>query len=118
MLIVDDVKDVRDLLVRIVKLGGYSTLTATNGREALAAVTAHDPDLVLLDISMPDMDGFEVLQALNAIGDGPPPVYMMTAMTDEAMRDRALGLGAEGYFVKGDFDIDVLLDTLADRLAM
>jgi DNA-binding response OmpR family regulator len=66
--------------------------------------------ILLLDVSLPDMSGFEVLQQLHAIAGPQPPVMMMTAMADDASLARAQGLGVVDYIIKGSFDIDDLLD--------
>ncbi len=80
---------------------GYSVQTATNGMDALASVSAQRPDLILLDVMMPTMDGFEVLERLK--GDAATrsiPVVMLTSLSDDSSRARGASLGAIHFLSK------------------
>jgi serine phosphatase RsbU (regulator of sigma subunit) len=101
VLIVDDLEVNRDLLARRVQRLGHSIAFATSGREALACMRAASFDLVLLDITMPDMDGYQALQQIKA----DPllahvPVVMVTAIDGVDSVVRCLELGAEDYITK------------------
>jgi two-component system KDP operon response regulator KdpE len=98
ILVVDD----EPRIVRFVKMNldleGYITLEANNGMQALEKVRDHQPDLVLLDVEMPGMDGFEVLRRIREIGD--MPVIMLTVRSDENDKIKGLDLGADDYVTK------------------
>ncbi|MFN2564981.1 MAG: response regulator [Gemmatimonadaceae bacterium] len=101
VLIVEDndknMKLVRDLL----QYHGYRTLEAGTGAEALAAAGAHRPDLVLMDIQLPDMDGVAVLRALRADPrTAAIPVVALTAFAMTGDRERFLEFGFDGYLAK------------------
>ena len=99
VLIVDDEPDIVILLQLALETAGYTTVQASDGEEALAVIRAHDPDLVLLDVMMPVMDGWRTLELLNENGEH-PPVIMVTAKTAARDRDRAEALGAEDFVTK------------------
>ncbi|MHB8489495.1 MAG: response regulator transcription factor [Candidatus Dormibacteria bacterium] len=98
VLIVDDepaiVRLIRDYLER----AGFDVITATNGEDALQGFTRGRPDLVILDLSLPRMDGLDVARALRRAGD--VPIIMLTARTEEADRVAGLELGADDYVTK------------------
>jgi two-component system response regulator MprA len=106
VLIVDDDRSLREALRRALLLGGYETVSAANGREALAQVTDAAPDALVLDVGLPDLDGLEVCRRLRADGNR-VPVLMLTAR--DAIEDRIDGLdaGADDYLVK-PFDVGEL----------
>ena len=98
ILVVDD----EPRMVRFIRLNleqdGFETLAAFNGKEALDKVREQLPDLVLLDVMLPDMDGFEVLRLIREISD--VPIIMLTARSDEEDIVRGLKLGADDYITK------------------
>ncbi len=102
VLIVDDIDENRDILERRLKRMGIASIEqATNGREALAAIERRSFDLVLLDIMMPEMDGFEVLQHLKAHGRLTDlPVIVISALSDLEPVVRCIELGAEDFILK------------------
>ena len=106
ILIVDDDRALRDALRRTLVLGGYETLFAGGGEEALARVAESAPDAVVLDVGLPDLDGLEVSRRLRAAGNR-VPILMLTAR--DAVGDRIDGLdaGADDYLVK-PFDVGEL----------
>lgn len=106
ILVVDDEILVLELLADFLESRGYQVATAANGREAIAAVAQDVPDLVLMDVSMPEMDGEEALKQIVASQPG-LPVVMVTANADAAITSRLLGLGAVDYVPK-PFDLDYL----------
>jgi CheY-like chemotaxis protein len=99
VLIVDDNEDVRCILALRLQRAGFDVEGAADGRAGLAALRAGHWDLVLLDLVMPDVDGFEVLSELQQTGDG-PPVVVITQYDDSTNCQRALALGASGYVGK------------------
>jgi DNA-binding response OmpR family regulator len=98
ILVVDDDRATRTLLRRLLSTEGYEVDEAADGATAVELVGTHRPDLVLLDVMMPDQDGLEVLETLRRNSD--VPVILLTAKGDEA--DRVLGFrfGADDYVVK------------------
>jgi two-component system, OmpR family, response regulator MprA len=106
VLIVDDDRSLREALRRALLLGGYETVSAATGQEALTQVADAAPDALVLDIGLPDLDGLEVCRRLRADGNR-VPVLILTAR--DAIEDRIGGLdaGADDYLVK-PFDVGEL----------
>jgi two-component system response regulator MprA len=107
VLVVDDEPALRDALESSLAFEGYEVTTASDGLEALDSIAANAPDLVLLDIMMPRLDGLTTVRRLRARGDS-VPVLMLTAR--DAVGDRVTGLdvGADDYLAK-PFELDELL---------
>jgi two-component system response regulator MprA len=99
ILVVDDEPAVRDAIDRALRLDGYRTELAGDGRAALSAIAAAPPDAVVLDVLMPEVDGLEVCRRLRAAGDR-TPVLVLTARDAIADRVRGLDAGADDYLVK------------------
>jgi len=101
VLIVEDEPDIRDLLVFHLERDGYQVAKARNGTDALRQAQASPPDLVLLDLMLPEMDGLEVCRRLrqNPVTQG-IPIVMLTARGDEVDRVLGLEMGADDYVVK------------------
>lgn len=110
LLIAEDDRAVRESLARALVLEGYEVVAVGNGAEAIAAAGSGSPDVVVLDVSMPIVDGLTVCKVLRADGDR-VPILMLTARTDT--RDRVAGLdaGADDYLPK-PFELDELLARL------
>jgi two-component system response regulator MprA len=104
--VADDDRAIRDALVRALELEGYVALAAPNGAEALAVIRDAVPDLVLLDIMMPIVDGLTVCRVLRAEKDR-TPVLMLTARTETSDRVAGLDAGADDYLSK-PFELDEL----------
>jgi len=104
ILVVDDEESVRDLCTACIQhaLGqGYDVVEASNGGEAIAAAEAEQPDLILLDIMMPEVDGFEVCQRLKASPQTRGiPIVFLTALGEEKDVEQGLALGGDGYVIK------------------
>ena len=102
VLVVDDIDENRDILVRrLRRLGVVHIEQAVNGREALAAISQHEFDLVLLDIMMPEVDGFEVLRQLSEAGKLTDlPVIVISALNDMDPVVRCIEMGAEDFVLK------------------
>jgi len=106
ILIVDDDPLLRRSLAVSLDQTGYQSVTAGSAEEALAAVTTHTPDLILLDIGLPGMDGLQALHALRRQLGNVPVIYL-TARRRELDEVVALEMGADDYITK-PFDLDVL----------
>ena len=101
LLIVDDFADARALYTELLRDDGHQVRSASSGQEALRLVEEREPELVLLDVSMPGMDGYEVLERLQKRPGGGPSVFMLTAARREpGAIERGLGRGAEAYLIK------------------
>ena len=98
LLIAEDEAPIRDLLRDFFQAQGYAVVTAADGKEALAVAREHAPDLALVDVMMPWVDGFEVVRQLRR--DGQTPVILLTAKANEADKLEGLGLGADDYVTK------------------
>ncbi|WP_031508135.1 response regulator transcription factor [Streptomyces megasporus] len=107
VLIVDDEPAVREALRRSLAFEGYETDLASDGLEALERVEAHRPDLVILDVLMPRMDGLTAARRLRAAG-ATVPILMLTARDTVGDRVTGLDAGADDYLVK-PFELDELL---------
>jgi len=98
ILIVDDEPELRSMLRQYLTREGFDVAESATGGAALEAVSSTEPDLVLLDVGLPDIDGFEVLRTLRGTSD--IPVIMLTARDDEIDRVVGLSVGADDYVVK------------------
>src|SRR5450631_2614252 len=99
ILIVDDDPRITDLLRRILAYEGYSVAVAATGNMALTRTLERAPDLIILDIMLPGIDGLEVARRLRAAGDN-VPILMLTARDAIADRVKGLETGADDYLVK------------------
>ncbi len=110
VLVVDDDEAILVSLERGLRLAGFDVRTAGGGAEALAAVRDSSPDAMVLDVSMPDVDGVTVLRSLRADGDD-VPVCVLSARGEVGERVAGLQAGADDYLVK-PFDLDELVARL------
>ncbi|MDO3408798.1 response regulator transcription factor [Saccharibacillus sp. CPCC 101409] len=107
ILVVDDDEKIISMLRRGLAFEGYEVHTAPNGAEGLKLMRSTDPDLLVLDVMMPELDGFEVVRRLREAGSG-VPVLMLTAKDELENRVKGLDLGADDYLVK-PFALEELL---------
>ncbi len=98
VLVVDDDADIRLLLRELLERAGYSVDEAEDGRQALRQLYTTPPALVILDVTMPDMDGYETLERIRDLSD--VPVVMLTARSQELEKVRGLSAGADDYVAK------------------
>ena len=110
ILVAEDDRAVRESLVRALQLEGYTVVATANGAEALEAIRQAAPDVLLLDISMPVVDGLTVCRVLRS-EDNRLPVLMLTARTETSDRVAGLDAGADDYLPK-PYDLDELLARL------
>jgi two-component system OmpR family response regulator len=99
LLVVDDEETILELLSGSLRFAGFEVMTAGSGAEALRAASASRPDLVLLDVMLPDGDGFEVVRRLRSAGPGVPVIFL-TARDGVGERVTGLALGADDYVTK------------------
>jgi CheY-like chemotaxis protein len=101
ILVVDDQRDNRDMLCTMLGQEGYRTLSAASGMEAMDQIALEAPQLILLDVSMPDMDGYAVASLLKADPKTSGiPIIIVTAHTGRGARVVGLNTGAEDYLTK------------------
>ena len=107
LLVVDDEATILELLSGSLRLAGFEVMTASSGAEAVRAAASGRPDLVLLDVMMPDGDGFEALRRIRS-GGGEVPVIFLTARDKVPDRVAGFAVGADDYVTK-PFSLDELL---------
>jgi two-component system, OmpR family, response regulator MprA len=110
LLVAEDDRAVRESLTRALQLEGYAVVTAGDGAEALRVVAESTPDVIVLDVSMPIIDGLTVCKVLRADGNR-VPILMLTARTETRDRVSGLDAGADDYVPK-PFELDELLARL------
>jgi len=117
VLVVDDDDDIRALVGTLLERSGATVRLAGDGREGVREFHAWRPDLVVLDINMPELDGWKVLERIRDMSD--VPVLMLTARGDELERVRGLQAGADDYLVKpfGKQELVARVQALARRAA-
>lgn len=107
LLLVDDEDNLRSMLEAALRHSGFEVHPAVNGRDALEAVPQVKPDLIVLDVMLPDLDGFDVCQRLRSTGDR-TPVLFLTARDATEDKVRGLTMGGDDYLVK-PFSLDELV---------
>jgi CheY-like chemotaxis protein len=116
LLVIEDDPAVSMLLRLILENGGHEVLVAEDGSRGVAMATRRSPDGILLDVMMPFMDGFAVLEALREDErTAKVPVMMLSAIQEEAVKERCYRLGAR-TFVRKPFDAEMLLGTVQEIL--
>ena len=110
VLLVDDNDDTREAIGRYLHNAGHDVTTCPNGREAIAALTANTPDVVILDYRMPQMDGISFLEVIRCyLRWQSLPVILLTAYPEGNHIKRAVELGVRKTFLKAEYDLDQLL---------
>lgn len=113
VLVVDDTDSARDIAARILRHYGVDVVGAKGGAEALALLEEFTPDLILLDLAMPGMDGLTLLERLRQHPRWTDiPVVMLSAVCDEETVQRAFRLGASEYLVKAGFSAPRMLEVV------
>ncbi|MBR1857583.1 MAG: response regulator transcription factor [Oribacterium sp.] len=106
ILAVEDDAPVRNLIATTLKAHNYNYLTAENGQSAILQVTSHNPEIMLLDLGLPDMDGVDLIKKIRTWSE--MPIIVVSARQDEADKISALDAGADDYLTK-PFSVDELL---------
>ena len=109
ILVVEDDVPVRNLIVTTLKTHDYKYLTAPNGMEALMLASSHNPDIVLLDLGLPDMDGIDVIRQIRSWSN--MPIIVISARSEDDDKIAALDTGADDYLTK-PFSVEELLARL------
>jgi two-component system, OmpR family, KDP operon response regulator KdpE len=113
ILVVDDEPEIRRLLRNTLSVQGYDVLEAATGSEALKAAQRAKPDLVILDLGLPDLDGMEVIRSLRS--ESQVPILVLSSRGDERAKIAALDLGADDYVTK-PFGVEELMARLRAAL--
>lgn len=109
ILIVEDDRAVRNLMTTTLKANGFRYLTAVNGSTAILEASSHNPDIVLLDLGLPDMDGTEVIRKIRTWSN--MPIIVISARSEDSDKIDALDAGADDYLTK-PFSVEELLARL------
>jgi len=116
ILYVEDNLDNRTLVRRLLQASGYNVLEAANATEALRILEAHRPDLILMDINMPDIDGYTLTRTIKSQEHlQGVPIVALTANVMRGDKERTLQAGCDGYIEK-PIDVDRFLDQIAEFL--
>ena len=118
ILVVEDDKPVRTLITTTLKANGYRFIEALTGEEAILQATSHNPDIILLDLGLPDMDGVEIIRKVRTWSN--VPIIVISARSEDSDKIDALDSGADDYLTK-PFSVEELLARLRvtqRRLAM
>jgi CheY-like chemotaxis protein len=101
ILVVEDNEDSRELVIKVLKNKGYQVTAAVDGEEAVEKAIAEKPDLILLDISLPKLDGYEVAKKLKSLAEfQETPIVALTAHAMKGDREKVIVAGFEGYITK------------------
>ena len=109
VLVVEDDRPVRNLIVTTLKAHDYRYLTAENGHSAIIEATSHNPDIVLLDLGLPDIDGTQVIESIRSWSN--MPIIVISARSEDKDKITALDAGADDYLTK-PFSVEELLARL------
>jgi two-component system cell cycle response regulator DivK len=116
ILVVEDNEQNRYLMEYMLEQNGYAVVMAHSGSEAIAMAVGEKPDLILMDIQLPDMDGLEVTRRIRASGaDGKIPIVAVTSFALTGDREKALAAGCNGYIEK-PIDPETFLGEIAKYL--
>ena len=116
ILVVDDSEDMRDLLQRLLQRAGYHVIVAEDGQASLTQAKRHHPDLILMDLSLPDMDGWEAVGHLRKMPEfRTTPIIAVTAHVSPLEAERAMAAGCTAHIGK-PFDTRLLLQEVARLL--
>ncbi len=116
LLLIEDNKDVRENIAEILELADYEVSTAENGKTGVELAKAKQPDLIICDIMMPELDGYGVLRILNRNPETASiPFIFLTAKTEKSDMRKGMNLGADDYITK-PFEEDELLEAIETRM--
>lgn len=101
LLIVDDEPFTVDMLVTFLEINGFQAVGAFNGEDGLVLIKVEEPEIVILDLMLPDIEGYEVCQRIRGYpSTAKLPILILSARADAASKERAMAAGADGYLVK------------------
>ena len=109
LLVVEDDRPVQNLMITTLKAHDYRYLTAMNGETAIMEASSHNPDIILLDLGLPDMDGIDVIKKIRTWSNA--PIIIISARSEDSDKVEALDAGADDYLTK-PFSVEELLARL------
>ena len=115
ILIVDDNEVILEMQVAVLQSAGHQVMTANNGDSALAIIKEHSPKLILMDITMPGLTGYQVLDEVRQMYGDEIPVVLVSALPEDEERDTALAHGATDYISK-PFEIPTIISCASKYL--
>lgn len=115
ILIAEDDAVLREVYVKKFSISGFKIRAVTNGQEAIAEIEKEKPDIAILDLNMPVMDGFAVLERYPRAARS-FPIIILSNFGDTKNRERGVGLGADDFFVKSEMTIKTLLEKVTALL--
>ncbi len=119
ILVVDDDNEVAKMYITHLKLKGFDTDRVDNGENALASALEFKPDLILLDVMMPKINGFDVLDILkNTTKTGSIPIIMLTSLNGQDDMDRAKKLGVDAFLEKSSTDLETISSKINEILQL
>ena len=98
ILVVEDDRSIQNLMVTTLKAHDYKYLTAANGETAILEASSHNPDIILLDLGLPDMDGIDIIKKIRTWSD--VPIIVISARSEDTDKIEALDAGADDYLTK------------------
>jgi len=117
ILVIEDEATLQKALLEVLEQSGYEALSALDGEKGWELIQQEIPDLILLDIILPKMDGFEVLKNIKADDKTSQiPIIVLTNLGDISNIQKALELGANTYLVKADFHLDDVMEKIENTL--
>ena len=117
ILIIDDEEAVQKILVSKLSGAGFEPLSAMDGKEGLEVTRKEKPDLILLDIVMPVMDGISYLKEIKKDSEvGSIPILILTNLASDEMVQKSLEEGVTDYLVKADYTLDKLVERINEKL--
>ena len=117
LLVADDSTTSRMLIKNILAAAGYEVAVAVDGKDALAKITTEPFDLVVSDVEMPGMNGFELAEAIRGHDEkNHMPIVLITSLSSQEDRERGMEAGANAYIVKSEFDNQAMLEIIANQL--
>jgi DNA-binding response OmpR family regulator len=112
ILVVDDSQDMRAILSMRLKVNGYNVIAAEDGQDGIDKARADAPDLIILDLMLPKIDGYEVCRILKFDDKYKNiPIIILSALDQQEDREKAIGSGADSFFIK-PFDLELLLNKI------
>ncbi len=117
ILIIDDDKINQDILSKAFRQKNYQVFSVYNSLISFEKITEHKPDLIILDILMPGMNGFQILEKMKKKSIIPKtPIIVLTALSEESNFKKSLALGADNCLLKTDYDPSQLVEIVTQRL--
>ena len=110
ILVVEDDQFIGDVTSQKLVAAGHEVTMATTGAMAQEKIASYSPDVILLDLDLPDMSGVEILKAVKA--NGATPVYIFSNNDDQAIHDEVMAAGADAFYVKASTDFSTILTAL------